>query len=48
MSSNIGAGSVVQATLVFFIATPMLVREIYRLRSSGAGPMQLFTKGWSG
>ena len=40
--------SVVQATIIFFIATPMLVREIYRLRSTGQGALQLFTKGWSG
>jgi general nucleoside transport system permease protein len=40
--------SVIQATIIFFIATPMLVREIYRLRSTGAGALQLFTKGWSG
>jgi ABC-type uncharacterized transport system permease subunit len=40
--------SVIQATIIFFIATPMLVREIYRLRATGAGAMQLFTKGWSG
>lgn len=40
--------SVVQATIIFFIATPMLVREIYRLRATGHGVLQLFTKGWSG
>jgi len=40
--------SVIQATIIFFIATPMLVREIYRLRSTGQGALQLFTKGWSG
>jgi ABC-type uncharacterized transport system permease subunit len=40
--------AVIQATIIFFIATPMLVREIYRLRSTGAGALQLFTKGWSG
>jgi len=40
--------AVIQATIIFFIATPMLVREVYRLRATGAGAMQLFTKGWSG
>jgi ABC-type uncharacterized transport system permease subunit len=45
---SLDLASVIQATIVFFIATPLLVREIYRLRSTGAGAMQLFTRGWSG
>ncbi len=40
--------SVVQALIVFFIATPLLVRDIYHLRQTGARGVQLFTKGWSG
>jgi simple sugar transport system permease protein len=43
----IDLSSVIQATIVFCIATPMLVRELYRLREAGGGSIQLFMKGWS-
>ncbi|MHB1496618.1 MAG: ABC transporter permease [Acidimicrobiales bacterium] len=37
---------VIQAVIVFLVATPALVREIFRLREAGAGKILLFTKGW--
>ncbi len=40
--------SVIQAVIVFMVATPALVREIFRLREAGAGKILLFTKGWGG
>jgi general nucleoside transport system permease protein len=40
--------TVIQAVIVFFVATPALVREIYHLRPSGANKILLFTKGWAG
>jgi ABC-type uncharacterized transport system permease subunit len=40
--------STIQAVIVFFVATPALVQEIFRLRQSGAGKILLFTKGWAG
>ena len=38
----------IQAVIVFFVATPALIREIFRLRPAGAGKILLFTKGWAG
>jgi general nucleoside transport system permease protein len=40
--------SVIQAVIVLMVATPALVREIFRLREAGAGKILLFTKGWGG
>ena len=40
--------SVIQAVIVFLVATPALVREIFHLRDAGAGKILLFTKGWGG
>ncbi len=40
--------TVIQAVIVFMVATPALVREIFRLREAGAGKILLFTKGWGG
>jgi ABC-type uncharacterized transport system permease subunit len=40
--------SVIQALIVLFVATPVLVREIYRLRGTGDGSIQLSTSGWGG
>ena len=40
--------SVIQAVIVFLVATPALVREIFHLREAGAGKILLFTKGWGG
>lgn len=40
--------SVIQALIVLFVATPVLVREIYRLRGSGDSSIQLSTTGWGG
>ena len=39
--------TVIQSAVVLFVATPVLIQEIFRLRSSGAGAVQLATKGWS-
>jgi simple sugar transport system permease protein len=40
--------TVIQAVIVFFVATPALIREIFRLRQAGTGKILLFTKGWAG
>jgi simple sugar transport system permease protein len=40
--------TVIQAIIVFFVATPALVREVFRLRDTGAGVTRVMTKGWSG
>ena len=40
--------TVIQAVIVFFVATPALIREIFRLRPAGADKILLFTKGWAG
>ena len=40
--------SVIQALIVMFVATPVLVREIFRLRGSAAASLQLSTGGWGG
>jgi simple sugar transport system permease protein len=40
--------TVIQAVIVFMVATPALIREIFRLRQAGAGKILLFTKGWAG
>jgi general nucleoside transport system permease protein len=40
--------TVIQAVIVFFVATPALIREIFRLRPAGAHKILLFTKGWAG
>jgi ABC-type uncharacterized transport system permease subunit len=40
--------TVIQAVIVFFVATPALIREIFRLRQAGSGKILLFTKGWAG
>jgi general nucleoside transport system permease protein len=37
---------VIQAVVVFFIAAPQLIRDIYRIRSTGKG-FQLASEGWS-
>jgi simple sugar transport system permease protein len=38
--------TVIQAIIVFMVATPALVREVYRLRDSGRSLTQLISKGW--
>ena len=40
--------TVIQAVIVFCVATPALIREIFRLREAGTGKILLFTKGWAG
>jgi simple sugar transport system permease protein len=37
---------VIQAVVVFFIAAPQLIRDIYRIRSKGKA-FQMSTEGWS-
>jgi simple sugar transport system permease protein len=45
----IDLAQVIQATIVFFIATPMLVRELFRLRPARAQAITVSsTKGWGG
>jgi simple sugar transport system permease protein len=39
--------TIIQSVVVLFVATPVLVKEIFRLRSSSAQGIQLATKGWS-
>jgi simple sugar transport system permease protein len=38
--------SVIQAIIVFFVATPGLVNEVYRLRGMNVG-QGLLTRGWA-
>jgi simple sugar transport system permease protein len=38
--------TIIQSVVVLFVATPVLVKEIFRLRSSSAQGIQLATKGW--
>lgn len=38
--------TVIQSAVVLFVATPVLVKEILRLRSAAATSVQLATKGW--
>jgi ABC-type uncharacterized transport system permease subunit len=38
--------TVIQSAVVLFVATPVLVQEIFRIRSSNASAVQLATKGW--
>ena len=40
--------TVIQAIIVFFVATPALVREVFRLRDSGVGVTRVMTGGWGG
>ena len=40
--------TVIQAIIVFFVATPALVREIYRLKDAGGTQTGVLSKGWSG
>lgn len=38
--------TVIQSAVVLFVATPVLVKEIFRLRTSPTSALQLATKGW--
>ena len=38
--------SVIQSAIVLFVATPVLVKEIFRLRSAPVVKLELATKGW--
>lgn len=39
--------TVIQSAIVLFVATPVLVKEIFRLRNTQTNALQLVTKGWS-
>lgn len=39
--------TVIQSAIVLFVATPVLVKEIFRLRNTQTNALQLATKGWS-
>ena len=38
--------SVIQSAIVLFVATPVLVKEIFRLKSAPVAKLELATKGW--
>ena len=38
--------TVIQSAIVLFVATPVLVKEIFRLRATPVNAVQLATKGW--
>jgi len=50
MQANTGIpidlASVIQATIVFFVATPLLVRDLFHLRPAGTRTIAVSTKGW--
>jgi ABC-type uncharacterized transport system permease subunit len=39
--------TVIQSAIVLFVATPVLVKEIFRLRAAPTKTLELATKGWS-
>ena len=39
--------AIIQSAVVLFVATPVLVKEIFRLRAAPVERVQLSTKGWS-
>ena len=39
--------TIIQSSVVLFVATPVLVKEIFRLRAAPTASLQLATKGWS-
>ncbi|MDE3222940.1 MAG: ABC transporter permease, partial [Acidobacteriota bacterium] len=39
--------TIIQYSIVLFIATPVLVEEIFRLRARGVGGLQLASQGWN-
>ncbi len=39
--------TVIQAVIVFMVATPALVRELFRLREARGGQARIATKGWA-
>jgi len=38
--------TVIQSAVVLFVATPVLVKEVFRLRSTHSATLELATKGW--
>jgi ABC-type uncharacterized transport system permease subunit len=38
--------TVIQSAIVLMVATPVLVKEIFRLRSAATTTVQLATTGW--
>jgi simple sugar transport system permease protein len=39
--------TIIQSVVVLFVATPVLVKEIFRLRSTSSNAVHLATQGWS-
>ena len=39
--------TVIQSAIVLFVATPVLVKEIFRLKGGATHSLQIATKGWS-
>jgi general nucleoside transport system permease protein len=39
--------TVIQSAIVLFVATPVLVKEIFRLKGGSTHSLQIATKGWS-
>jgi len=39
--------TIIQSAVVLFVATPVLVKEIFRLKAAPTAQIQLATKGWS-
>jgi len=39
--------TVIQSAIVLFVATPVLVKELFRLRAAPTSSVQLATQGWS-
>lgn len=46
-SIPIDLSTVIQAVIVFMVATPLLVREVFRLREARQGEARIATKGWT-
>jgi ABC-type uncharacterized transport system permease subunit len=39
---------VIEGLIVLFVATPPLIRALYRLRQTQGGGLESVTKGWNG
>jgi len=39
--------TIIQSVVVLFVATPVLVKEIFRLRETSTNAVHLATQGWS-
>lgn len=43
---DLDLATVIQSAIVLFVATPVLVKEIFRLKGTSTHPVELATKGW--